>query len=402
MKKVVLYGAGRNCEKLLHHVDFSKVQIIGVVDKNKSGLYIEGQLISGVSQLRIWQFDEILVTLRDYVDVVEMLITEYDIERDKILIPCEINKRYLLSRINDYKNIFISTTPDYGCEPYLFINLEKNNKMLILSLLDCNDNCVFDLKDTKERLFIIPSVSILPLEKMGIISNIKSFFPNSRSLLWIVNPISDDDDIVSVMLKDSKQSQILRNNFDELYTYHSLDAKTYDLSYYPQFFPDVSNRFEHPSKEYDVFFIGKAKERLSLIHDIYSKLESGGLECRFYLFDVDKEKQLNKEGLIYMNEYLSYEDVLRKMQGCRCVLEVCNGDDETSLRYAEAVIFKKKLLVNDDSVKNKPYYNEKNMLCFQSVDDIDINWFRTPMSKYEYLGELEPEYYLGEVAKLLC
>ena len=103
------------------------------------------------------------------------------------------------------------------------------------------------------------------------------------------------------------------------------------------------------------------------------------------------------EGLIYLDRWISYEETLYELCKCRCILEICDDGDETSYRFAEAVIFGKKLLVNDDTVKERRYYSETNICIFHDAEEINADWIKEPVEDYGYKGDYEPAYYLDQV-----
>ncbi|GMB84578.1 hypothetical protein ME0901_09960 [Lactobacillus delbrueckii subsp. bulgaricus] len=78
--------------------------------------------------------------------------------------------------------------------------------------------------------------------------------------------------------------------------------------------------------------------------------------CRFHLVGVDKGKQISKP---YFRYYpVSYHDELMLAYNSNCIIEILKaGQNGISLRTCEAIVFNKKLVTNNQAVKQLPYYN---------------------------------------------
>lgn len=142
----------------------------------------------------------------------------------------------------------------------------------------------------------------------------------------------------------------------------------------------------------DVFFVGVDKGRLSILYDIYDRLTSAGLICDFYVTGV-KEGDIRKGYNIHFNEWMKYEDVLKKCSRTRCLLEVLQpGQDGETYRQGEAVAYGIKLLTNYQNVIKERYYNPKQISVFSSAEDIDVSFIKeeyTPQA-FPYNGCLSP------------
>ena len=131
----------------------------------------------------------------------------------------------------------------------------------------------------------------------------------------------------------------------------------------------------------DVYFVGKAKDRLKSIMDAYYKLKDSGLTCEFYLTEVPKEeKQLNLPGVHYC-EGVSYIDNLKHINNTRCLLEIMQGGGHGyTLRYAEALMYDKKLLTNNPEIKDAPFYDSRCISVFTNAESIDSSFVKTDVT----------------------
>ena len=89
------------------------------------------------------------------------------------------------------------------------------------------------------------------------------------------------------------------------------------------------------------FFCGLDKGRRAIIEQLRNRLESCGIKCDFNIVD-SKHK-------------LPYEVIVSKIVQTKCILEILMDTSQSgsSLRAAEAIAYKKKLLTNNAFIKSK-------------------------------------------------
>lgn len=144
--------------------------------------------------------------------------------------------------------------------------------------------------------------------------------------------------------------------------------------------------------ESDIYFAGADKGRLPLVYEIYKKLSGAGLKCDFVVTGV-KESEFEKYPGIKFNEWLKYEDVVRKVCKTRCLLDIIQpGQDGETYRQGEAVAYGIKLITNYKNMTLERYYNSEQMKIINSADDIDIDFILQPYSSndFPYNGCLDP------------
>ena len=82
-----------------------------------------------------------------------------------------------------------------------------------------------------------------------------------------------------------------------------------------------------------------------------------------------------------------------------CIVEVMDGAQEgVTLRTMEAICYNKKLLTNNQSIKDTPYYKSGNIQVFTDPDKIDVDFVkdRTDVN-YHYRGEFSPIHLLEHI-----
>jgi len=160
--------------------------------------------------------------------------------------------------------------------------------------------------------------------------------------------------------------------YDLTYTFQKADAIKYNFRYhYLVFSPSISpNSDEKKSNEiYDCLFVGKAKDRIETLHNVYKKLVELNMRPCFYITGVKKEERLIDSDIVY-NQVISYEDVLKLVSKSKCILDIMqSGSTGITLRCLESVFFNKKLITNNPLIMEDKCFRN-NTLYMSSINDI--------------------------------
>lgn len=163
-----------------------------------------------------------------------------------------------------------------------------------------------------------------------------------------------------------------RDAFDYLLTFDEKDAQKYDLDYYPSWYDKYD--IQSNGMESDVLFVGKGKDRMPEIIEVFEKLYANNVKCLFYLVDVPKSERKYEDKIIY-GEYLPYEQVLQLIANTRCLLEILQKDAlSETLRVFEAITYNKKLLTNNSWIQKRSYYDSRNIHYYEKATDINIDF----------------------------
>lgn len=195
----------------------------------------------------------------------------------------------------------------------------------------------------------------------------------------------------------------IKKNFDLTLTFDKTEAEEYGITYYGEIcsenkIPD--GVFAEPS---DLYAVISDRGRYDKIIEAFRYFSDKGVKCVFYLFDILKEnrgkfnefsalcevrgeKTLKyKNSILVYDTYSPYDKTLAHINKCKCMLEiVINGQSAGSLRLPESVIYKKKLITNCLSVKDKPFYNENNICVFDKITDVDEKFIYGTYADAEY------------------
>ncbi len=175
-------------------------------------------------------------------------------------------------------------------------------------------------------------------------------------------------------------------------TYDEGDSKRYNFPHFSEYESKIDVPVNKPF-ESDVFFAGRAKDRLPELMDAYHVLVSAGLKVYFFLTGVPKDQQVAYDGIEYASRNMSYKEMLYHTVNTRCILEVTQaGQQGYTSRFLEAVIYGKKLLTSSEYIKKSKFYNSDNIQIVSSMKDIDVSFVKEGdgFVDYQYHGEFSP------------
>ncbi len=191
--------------------------------------------------------------------------------------------------------------------------------------------------------------------------------------------------------------------FDYSFTYDAHEAEQNGWVYFDEFESMTSIPKTNIGKEYDLFFAGRAKDRLTKLLRIYEKLSSAGIKVNYYLTGVSKEDEINLPGIEYSNRNMSYLEMLTKTINCGCLLDINQGGavGYTS-RFLEAVMYNKKLLTDNPYVKKSKYYNPNYISLFKDENDIDLGFIKSHVKvNHNYNNEFSPIHLIKSIDNIL-
>lgn len=195
---------------------------------------------------------------------------------------------------------------------------------------------------------------------------------------------------------------LVKNTFDFVLSYNEVDARKYGLIYYPLWYSKIE--MHDNIQDIDVFFIGRAKDRLNLIHKAYHELTDIGLKCKFFVSGVSKEEQIYED--ILYNVELSYMEVLQYVNRSRGILELCqSGTCGFTLRCLEALIYNKNLITDNkifDEVQTLKWAKSPKIIQYKG--DISFSkdeYYHAAAERYTYKGEYSPKKLLEFLAMLV-
>lgn len=200
---------------------------------------------------------------------------------------------------------------------------------------------------------------------------------NIKMIIILVNTMASREKILKKRLE----------YFDTIFSFDKEDAKKYNFIYHPTNYSKIYKRDNSEIKT-DVFFVGMSKGRQEILENIYKKLTDLGIKANFYISGVKNKKKLG----IHYNKWLSYDKVLENIAETNCIIEVVEKKQTgITLRAMEAISFNKRLLTNNKTIKELPFYKTGYIQIFDNITDINIEFIRNrnPVD-YMYNNEFSP------------
>lgn len=242
---------------------------------------------------------------------------------------------------------------------YLFRAIRKSKTSLISTYFD---KWKYEIPENIKNIIIFDSAYNSHAVKI-----MKDKCKNCKIILYYWNHINE---CTKKYLEDK--------NIHEFWTFDSNDAKRYMINYNSQFYTK-NIKLDKDNLEYDVLFLGRAKNRKDMILNLGEKL---------------KEKGINSKNIIIENEkdFVPYEDYLKLLAKTKTILDIVDGNQSgLTLRCMEALFFNKKLITNNLDIENYDFYNPKNIFILGKDDMNNIKQFID--SPYELVDEKIVNYY---------
>jgi hypothetical protein len=225
---------------------------------------------------------------------------------------------------------------------------------------------------------------------------------NIRLILILINSLEGKSSGM-IEMKDI----INKVKWDDIRTFDPVDAKMNKYTYLGMTYYSKKQLSEDVSIKSDAYFVGGLKgDREDNIFNVYKELRDKNVNINFDIMITGlkklRKKKFENEINYYSNKWLPYEKILENINTTNCIIEILQeGQSGPSLRYYEAVCYNKKLLTNNNYIKEFPFYNEKYMKIFNNENDIDIEWIkRREKVDYQYNGDFSPKKLIGDYIEM--
>jgi hypothetical protein len=216
----------------------------------------------------------------------------------------------------------------------------------------------------------------------------------AKLVLYVMNPTS------AIEL----DQELCSNFYDSVFTVSANDADYYGWHACNHIYAKIpgAEASEDNGHDADVFFIGRAKNRLQKILHTYEFLASYNIKCDFHIVEVDEKEKCHADNINY-NKWLPYKEVIRRMRRSRCVLEILQKPGEgPTLRTTEAIVYNKKIITNDLEATSNPFYDDRFVHIFDDPENINLSFIKEDIEPhYNYRGEYSANDFLKHVEKIL-
>ncbi|WP_423218424.1 hypothetical protein ACNVEB_000824 [Streptococcus equinus] len=296
-------------------------------------------------------------------------------------------------RKNKFKKIILKSKVQKFFKGSLdWMAYEENNLFLTIDRLSKKNNriCV---------VFFNASLNYNPYTA-GTLKKYKRMYPSMKYVMFYLDIMNTGVSINADYLRK-------KNIFDLVYTIDYEDALRTKAIFWRTIY---SKKDEYPNIQLkdDIYFCASSKGRGELILECVKEAMKNNISMLVDIIPNSDEEYLKKNKMKNVRvrskgDYIEYSEVLKNELSSKCLLEIVQeGQVALTLRPYEAVLYNRKLLTNNKSILDFPYYTEKYMQYFEKVQEIDWEWIKSDVQvNYDYQGEFSPKYLLEDIKKRL-
>ena len=210
---------------------------------------------------------------------------------------------------------------------------------------------------------------------LQMLPKLRKSFPSAKTVCFAQDLVSRIDDMYTLQHTDT---EYVKRYCDLFITFDTNDAKRYDLEYFPTVFSYPRNVTDTVNDRHDMYFLGRNKGRAALLAELCKYANGHNLTRKFLILEDEKDSiSVPADGIRYIKKGITYEENLRNVAGCNCIVELLQKSAASpTFRLWEAICFNKKLLTNNCSIKESPFYDSRYVSTFSSMEDIDWEFVR--------------------------
>lgn len=250
------------------------------------------------------------------------------------------------------------------------------------------DKRIKEAKDGDVLVFSNISIRYVSLKKLVRLKN-----KGVKIVLYFIDSISNPNS--KEALSYTQKIQI-----DLIYTFDLCDAKKFNFIHFHTMYSKIYNDKDCLPIEYDAMFNGTDKGRYSLLCDIIKKCPN----ANFYVNMICISNEMKEKAGFQSNTSINYYENILYVIKSNCIIDIVLDSQQTglSLRAYEAITYNKKLLTNNPSILNFPYYNPRYIKFFKNLNDIDESFIIENIKvNYGYKGEYSPIMFIKDINKRL-
>lgn len=204
----------------------------------------------------------------------------------------------------------------------------------------------------------------LPLVRYGLLKYLRKHYPKCKIVLFYQD--------LAAKVKGMDPNRV-SDCFDLVLSFDQDDCKRYGWQYYPLVYSKIDVPENSGIPRSDVYFVGKAKDRLADILSAYEQLRDHGYVCDFHIVGVKPSERRFESEIDYCDQ-LPYMENLQRIAKTNCMLEIMQkGGHGYTLRYCEAIAYGKKLLTDNPEVSTAPFFSKDRISVFTKPSDMDLS-----------------------------
>lgn len=263
-----------------------------------------------------------------------------------------------------------------------------------------NSRVQLPFQNVWKNAYALSKIHLQPSKKYCIIYTDVSAGRTDRKYLSDLQKKGNVDTVLVMVNTMVHRKDVLKSRllfFDYIFSFDQNDCEKYGFIYHPTNYSSVA-MMSNEKTEVDAFYVGVSKGRQEKLEDIFARLKKGGAKCSFYISRV-KKKNVPE---IHYNEWLSYKQVLECIKRANCIVEVMEGQQTgVTLRTMEAICYNKRLLTNNRSVRELPFFKTGYIQFFENVSDIDPDFVKDKsVVDYGYNNEFSPVHLIEHINQI--
>lgn len=194
---------------------------------------------------------------------------------------------------------------------------------------------------------------------------------------------------------------------DVTYSFDKSDCKKYGFRYWEQCCTPLPQKTKEITT--DLYFAGRDKSRWNLILAIIKRAIQQNIRIiaripkrtSFFRGEGESNSLYNLLKENYKREMLPYDAMLKEEQQSNVLLDIVQpGQSGISWRLIDALYYNKKLITNNQSVKDNKYYNSNWIKIINTAEDIDFDWVKKQEKvNYHYQNDYSPINFINEVIR---
>lgn len=248
-----------------------------------------------------------------------------------------------------------------------------------------------NLKKGKRKQYVLDS-----LEKLGHQDQILVLNPDTFDLPTL-KKIRESTDVMTTYLYDNLDRVPVEceklNLFNTIFSFDDSDIEKYGFMKLTNYIylPFTPKEVQNP--EMDLFYITSYdNRRVALIKRLAKKLMEMGMKFQIMIIGKKSWKHQLKNVLVKIPENvflvfslkkISHEQLPQYYMNAKILLDLMReGQYGLSFRVFEAMALEKKIITDNESIKNYDFYNPNNILVLnEDISNINASFFETPYEK---------------------
>lgn len=212
-----------------------------------------------------------------------------------------------------------------------------------------------------------------PIFNNGYIDYLRKRYPGCKCVLFLQD------------INNARKLNIAfeKTLFDHIMVFERNFAHENNIEYYPLVYGAGYTK-TNEERPIDLLFVGGAKGRYQLLKSIYKRLSEQGINCQFYLSNMDETPDPGETGIHIVNRVPYVENIKLLLQS-KCVLDIVPPNTNcNTLRMSEAIAYDIRVLTNNQHIIEEEYYRPALISTYTSPDDINIGFLKQPYSGVDY------------------